>query len=122
MDVATKEERPAVDWQVTKAELSEQLKAAYLYDEEQRIVDALFAVARDNGWCDETVKALAVVFPNGSPWSDGKWRTTEGYDCLGFGLDGYNREGFDNRGYDRKGIRSGEGYWCTLCQKYEDRG
>lgn len=86
-----------------KAERPEDTTAAILYDEQQRLVDAVLSVARDNGWCAETVEALSAAYPEGSPWSDGQWRNTEGYNCLGYGADGFTREGVDRDGYNREG-------------------
>lgn len=121
----TKAERPNIDW-VDGAPLTyklpattfDQLRAAYLYDERQRIVDAVFKVAEDEGWCNATLTALNVVFPDGSPWSDGEWRTTEGYDCYGWDIEGYNASGYNRYGVDREGKNAnGEtGQWCTACQ------
>lgn len=111
----TKAKRPNVDW--IDGIPVDQLKAAYLYDEQQRIVDAVFKVAATEGWCSEVLDALNKVFPNGSPWSDGKWRDTEGYDCRGLDFDGYGRTGFNLQGRDRQG-NPGPSTWCDECRRY----
>lgn len=121
----TKAERPNIDWidgiPVTDklpAASFDQLRAAYLYDEQQRIVDAVFKVARKEGWCSATLDALEEAFPDGSPWSDGEWRTTEGFNCYGWDSEGYNASGYNQYGLNREGKNEhGEkGSWCEGCQ------
>lgn len=104
----------------TRAERPTDAMAAVLYDERQRIVDAVYKVALVEGWCSETEKALGVAFPDGSPWTDGKWRTSDGYDCRGWDVEGYTRDGYDRRGYNRAGVQSPEvaGTYCAECNTY----
>ena len=111
----------------------ERLREKFLAEERQRIVDAVFAVARENDWCSEVLTALEVAYPT----YEGEWRTSDGFDVYGFDAEDYDRKGFNRDGWDREGYnydgynhegvnRKGEprpegmpgSVWCYRCQQY----
>ena len=95
--------------------VAERLKA-----EQVRIEDLCLRLARDNGWCDEISRALAIMFPEGPSWpnpnrtftssvdgrdcSGSRVYDAEGYSRLGFNRDGHDRDGYDREGWDRRGF------------------
>lgn len=79
------------------------VRAVALYDEQQRIVDTLLPIAGERGWCGEVRTALDVAYPDGSPWSDGTWRTSDGFDMYGNSFEGFDRDGYNSDGLNREG-------------------
>lgn len=106
-----------------------------VFDERIRIIDAVFAAAAENGWCNAVITALKTTFPeeiaDTVTWSDGYFRTSDGYDVEGRDWEGYDRAGLDYDGYNREGVNS-EGRtmqeeaewvrthrrWCDQCEQY----
>lgn len=75
-----------------------------LYDERDRLVNALFQYGHDNGHCSDLLNALRTVYPDRSPWSDGVWRDSNGLDYHGWDSEGYDTDGYHKQtGYNREG-------------------
>lgn len=76
-----------------------------LYDERDRLVDALFRYGHGEGHCSTLLSALYDVYLTREPqWSDGTWRDSEGRDYHGYDVEGYDTDGYHRRtGLNREG-------------------
>lgn len=77
-----------------------------LYDERDRLVDALFQYGHGEGHCSTLLSALSDVYLDHEPqWSDYVYRDSNGLDYHGWDTEGYDTDGWHRRtGLNREGL------------------